>query len=178
MIADVLSLAAVQPEGAVAAEAVRSEVKAAAREGAKTVGRDLAEAGTETAGKGFKLSRATGEPLASGAAEVASNRAARLWAVRSAGGVYSVLERLHEALPRMSLIQVADMARPLCAKAGIRISSWKPIQLLRAGVAIPLQIPPERGLKYLAAQMVQASVGVIGFHKMEEHLASRRPRGS
>ncbi len=33
VIADVLSLAAIQPEGAVAAEAVRSEVKAAAREG-------------------------------------------------------------------------------------------------------------------------------------------------
>ena len=33
MITDVLSLAALQPEGAVAAEAVRSEVKAAVREG-------------------------------------------------------------------------------------------------------------------------------------------------
>ena len=25
-------------------------------------------------------------------------------------------------------------------------------------------------------EMLQASVGVVGFHKMEEHLASRRPR--
>ncbi len=78
----------------------------------------------------------------------------------------------------MSLTQVVDMARPLCAKAGIRLSSWKPIQLLRAGSAFPLQIPPERGLKYVAAQVVQASVGVVGFQKMEEHLASRRPRTS
>jgi hypothetical protein len=43
-------------------------------------------------------------------------------------------------------------------------------------MAAPLRIPPEKGLKYLAAQMLQASVGVVGFHKMEEHLASRRPR--
>ena len=152
VIADVLSLAAVQPEAAVAAETVRSEVKAAAREGARSVGREFAE--------------------------TAPRRAAQLWAVRSAGGVYSVLQRLPEALPRMSLSQVAEMARPLCAKAGIKSSSWKPIQLLRAGMAVPLQIPPERGLKYLAAQMVQASVGVVGFHKMEEHMASRRPRGT
>ena len=40
------------------------------------------------------------------------------------------------------------------------------------------RIPPERGLKYVAAQMVQASVGVVGFQKMEEHMASRRPRRS
>ena len=152
MIADVLSLAAVQPEAAVAAETARSEVKAAAREGARSVGREFAE--------------------------TASRRAARFRAVRSAGGVYSVFQRLPEALPRMSLSQVADLARPLCAKSGIKVSSWRPLQLLRAGVAVPLQIPPERGLKYLAAQMVQASVGVVGFHKMEEHMASRRPRVS
>ena len=36
VVADVLSLAAVQPEGAVAAEAARTEVKAAAREGARS----------------------------------------------------------------------------------------------------------------------------------------------
>jgi hypothetical protein len=27
----------------------------------------------------------------------------------------------------------------------------------------------------VGAQAVQAGVGVVGFHKMEEHLASRRP---
>ena len=175
------SLAAIQPEGAVAAEAVRSEVKAAAREGARSVGRELAEAGGESAGKSLALSRASREPLEAGgtaAAEAASGRVARWWAVRSAGGVYPVLQRLPDALPRMSLTQVVAMARPLCVKAGIKPSSWRPIQLLKAGVAIPLQIPPERGLKYLAAQMLQASVGVVGFQKMEEHLASRRPRGS
>jgi len=181
VIADVLSLAAIQPEGAVAAEAVRSEVKAAAREGATSIGRELAEAGGESAGKSLALSLASREPLEAGgtaAAEAASGRVARWWAVRTAGGVYPVLQRLPDALPRMSLTQVVAMARPLCVKAGIKPSSWRPIQLLKAGVAIPLQIPPERGLKYLAAQMLQASVGVVGFQKMEEHLASRRPRGS
>jgi hypothetical protein len=78
----------------------------------------------------------------------------------------------------MSLTQIVEMAEPLCVKAGIKLSSWKPIELLRAGVSIPLRIPPERGLKYLAAQLLQASVGVVGFQKMEEHMASRRPRGN
>ena len=31
-----------------------------------------------------------------------------------------------------------------------------------------------RGLKYVTAQAVQAGVGVIGMHKMEEYLKSRR----
>jgi hypothetical protein len=76
----------------------------------------------------------------------------------------------------MSLTQMAASAGPLCTKAGLRLSTWRPFRLLREGIAVPLRIPPERGLKYVAAQMVQASVGVVGFQKMEEHLASRRPR--
>ena len=51
VVADVLSLAAVQPEGAIAAESVRGEVKAAVREGAKSAGRELAASGGESAGK-------------------------------------------------------------------------------------------------------------------------------
>src|SRR5262249_50790549 len=51
VVADVLSLAAIQPEGAIAAESIRSQVKAAAREGAKSLGRELAENGGESAGK-------------------------------------------------------------------------------------------------------------------------------
>ena len=45
VVADVLSLAAIQPEGAVAAEAIRTEVKAAVREGARSAGRELVETG-------------------------------------------------------------------------------------------------------------------------------------
>ena len=64
VIADVLSLAAIQPEGAVAAVAVRSEVKAAAREGAGRPAGELAEAGGEAAGKSLALSRARASPSA------------------------------------------------------------------------------------------------------------------
>ncbi len=51
VIADVLSLAVVQPEGAIAAEAIRTEVKAAVREGARSAGRELVETGAESTGK-------------------------------------------------------------------------------------------------------------------------------
>jgi hypothetical protein len=169
IVADVLSLAAIQPEGALAAEAVHTEVKAAARESVRSLGREMMESGVGSAGKASSL--AAGE-----SASLATRRLARWWTVRSAGGLYQVLRRMPEAVPRMTLSQVIETARPLCSKAGMRLSTWRPIQLLREGIAVPFRIPPERGLKYVAAQMLQASVGVVGFQKMEEHLASRRPR--
>jgi hypothetical protein len=178
VVVDLLSLAAVQPEAAVAAEVAHSEVKAAARQGARAVGREVVESGTRSAGKAAPAGRAL---AASGAAaatgpELAAGRAARWWSVRAAGGMFEVLKRLPEALPRMTLAQVVGMGEPLCARAGMKLSAWRPIQLLREGVAVPFRIPPERGLKYVAAQVVQASVGVVGIQKMEEHLASRRPK--
>jgi hypothetical protein len=96
--------------------------------------------------------------------------------VRSAGGVYQILRRLPGVLPQLSLPQLVEIAKPLCIKAGMRLSSWKPFYLLREGAEVMFRIPPQRGLKYLSAQLVQASVGMVGFQKMEEHLASRRPR--
>ena len=153
VIADALSLAAVQPEGAVAAEAIRSEVKATAREGAKSLGRELTERGASTASK----------------------RWARWWTVRSAGGMYQVLLRLPDALPRLTLAQITELAGPVCTRAGLRLTAWRPVRLLRDGTEILFRIPPERGLKYVTAQALQASVGVVGFQKMEEHLLSRRP---
>ena len=51
VVADVLSLAAVQPEGAVASEAIRSEVKGAVRQGVRSAGRELGEAGGESAAR-------------------------------------------------------------------------------------------------------------------------------
>jgi hypothetical protein len=178
VVVDLLSLAAIQPEAAVAAEVAHAEVKAAARQGVRSAGRELAEIGSEAAGKSLEAGRAlpaAGAAVAAGS-EAAAGRVARWWTVRAAGGVYQVLQRLPEALPRMTLAQVVARGKPLCARAGMRLSAWRPIQLLRQGVAVPLRIPPERGLKYLAAQVAQASVGVVGFQKMEEHLASRRPR--
>jgi hypothetical protein len=177
VVADVLSLAAVSPEGAVAAEAVRSEVKASVREGIKSTTRGLATNTGESISKSLARKRAmtTVEHAASEGSAALSRRLARWWTVRSAGGMYQVLQRLPEALPQLSLAQVSEMAGPLCAKAGLRVSTWSPVRLLRDGTEVVLRIPPSKGLKYLGAQAVQAGVGVVGFRKMEEHLASRRP---
>ena len=79
-------------------------------------------------------------------------------------------------MKRLGVAEVADLGRPLCAKAGLRLTAWKPLRFLKDGQEVLRRIPPGRGLKYLAAQAVQASVGVVGFRKMEEHLASRRPQ--
>jgi hypothetical protein len=176
VVTDVLSLAAMQPEAAVAAESIRGEVKVAVREGVKSVGSELASEGTAAAGRSLARHELAGgiEHAAVEGTSAASRRWARWWSVRSAGGLYQVLGRLPEALPRLSLAQVSQIAGPLCAKAGIRISTWHPVRLLRDGAEVVLRIPPERGLKYLAAQSIQAGVGVVGFQKMEEHLASKR----
>jgi hypothetical protein len=166
VVTDVLSLAAIQPGAAVAVEAARSEVKATVREASRSVARETLENGVETAAKA--ATRESGD--------LAARRLARWWTVRAAGGLYEVLRRAPEALPRMPLAQLAAVARPLCAKAGLRLSTWAPFRLLKDGAEVVLQIPPRTGLKYLGAQMAQATVGVVGFQKMEEHLASRRPR--
>jgi hypothetical protein len=76
----------------------------------------------------------------------------------------------------MNVVQLAALGRPQCQKAGLRLSTWSPVRLLKNGEEFLLRIPPERGLKYLGAQAAQAGVGVVGFRKMEEHLASRRPQ--
>jgi hypothetical protein len=162
VVVDVLSLAAIQPEGAVAAEAARAELKVAVREAAKTVGREAGEVATKSLGrKGI---------------ETTADQLSKWWAVRMAGGTYKVLRRLPEALPRMSLLEVADLGRPLCEKAGMKLSTWAPRRLLTATGETLLTIPPASGLSYLAKQGAMAGVGVVGFQKMEEHLASRRPQ--
>jgi hypothetical protein len=178
VVADVLSLAVVQPEGAIAAETVRTEVKAAAREGARSAGRDLVETAAESTGKAVARHETASGLERAGAAGHASlsGKWTRWWTVRSSGGFYQVMRQIPEALPRLSLAQLTEMAGPLAAKASMRLSAWKPIRLLKDGTEMMLSIPPERGLKYLSAQAIQAGVGVVGFHKMEEHLASRRPR--
>jgi hypothetical protein len=166
VLLDALSLAAVQPEGVVAAEAARAEVKAVTRESAKAIGQEAVEAGTEAVAR-VSAHQATG---------AATERLSRWWAVRAAGGTYRVLDRASQALPRLGIAQLSDLGRPLCQKAGLRLSTWAPVRLLKNGEEFLLRIPPERGLKYLGAQIAQAGVGVAGFRKMEEHLASRRPQ--
>lgn len=176
MITDVLSLAALQPEGAIAAEAVRSEVKVAAREGIKTLGRDLVASGGDAAGKVLVRNEArAGLAAAAGqGGPAAARRLARWWTVRSAGGLYQVLKRFPEALPRLGLAELTEIAGPLASKAGLRLSTWRAVRLLKEGAEFVVRIPPQRGLKYVTAQAVQAGVGVVGFQKMEEYLKSRR----
>jgi hypothetical protein len=165
VVADTLSLLALQPEGALASEAAHSEVKAATREAAKATGRNLAEEATQAAAKS-----ATRQGF-----ESAGLRASRWWAVRMAGGTYKLLRRFPEAIERMGVAEVADLARPLCQKAGLRLTTWAPAKFFQGGRRVLRGIEPRRGIKYVAAQAVQAGVGVVAFQKMEEHLASRRP---
>lgn len=170
VVADALSLVAVQPEGVVAAEAARAEIKAATREAVKALGREAVEEGTAA------VAKSAGRAAAAAGTEAAAERVSRWLAVRAAGGTAKVLRRLPEALPRLTLTELSEMARPLCAKAGLRLSTWSPVRLLKDGKEFVLRIPPERGLKYLGAQAASAGVGVVGLRKMEEHLASRRPQ--
>ena len=174
VVADVLSLAAVQPEGVAASEAARVEVRTAVIRAAESAGREAVEAATAGVGKA-----AGRRGVAEGADAVADSvRLARWWAVRAAGGTYRVLRRLPEALPRLTVPEIADLGRGLCAKAGLRLSTWTPLRFLKAGREILLGIPPGKGLKYLGVQGAQAAVGVVGFRKMEEHLSSRRPQAA
>ncbi|MFO0952504.1 MAG: hypothetical protein U0835_15430 [Isosphaeraceae bacterium] len=170
VVADALSLAALQPEGVAASEATRAEVKAATREAVKALGREAVEEATETA------ARSAARQGATAAVEQAAERATRWWAVRAAGGTYRVLRRLPEALPRLTLPELSALVALLYARAGLRLSEWTPVRLLKNGQEFVLRIPPEKGLKYVGLQFAQASVGVVGFRKMEEHLASRRPQ--
>jgi hypothetical protein len=70
--------------------------------------------------------------------------------------------------------EIADLARGLCSKAGLTLSQWGPMTFLKNGQELIQKIPPGKGLKYLGVQATQAGVGLVGFRKMEEHLASRR----
>jgi hypothetical protein len=152
---DVLTLSAAQPGAAAAGEAARGEVKATARQVARSAGRELVEQAAQ-------------------GAMTTGGRLARWWAVRQAGGTFRLLRRLPEALDKMSLHQVSKMAAPLCRKAGLRLSTWAPRRLVRDGRMVLLSIPPGRWVKYVGINVAQAGVGVVAMHKMEEYLGSRR----
>jgi hypothetical protein len=167
VVADVLSLSAIQPEGAAAVEAARAEVKAVAREGAKTGTGDLIEGAVESASKA----------LGRRGADTAAEKASKWWTVRSAGGTYRLLRRLPEAIAGLPLPRITAMSQAFCAKAGLHLSEFGPKRfLLKTGLEKLMAIPPEKGLKYLGKQMLTAGVGMVAVHKMEEHLASRRPQ--
>ena len=172
VVADVLSLAAIQPEGVAASEAARVEVRSAVKRAVETTGREAVESATADAGKAVAR-RGAAEGLDAAAGSV---RLARWWTVRAAGGTYQVLRKLPEALPKLTIPEIADLGRALCAKAGLTLTTWGPLRFLKEGEEIVRRIPPSRGLKYLGVQATQATVGIVGFRKMEEHLSSRRPQ--
>jgi hypothetical protein len=160
--ADVLSLLAVQPEGVAAAELTRSQIKsvgrAAAREGVENITEVATKAGIQ-------------------AADATVRHASRWWAVRSVGGLGKVLKEMPQALNRLELGQIEEMLRPLAMRAGVALSRFEPIRFLKNGREVIMRIPPEKGLKYLAIESGQASVGLAAYWKMEEHLAARRGGG-
>ncbi len=166
VVLDALSLAAIQPEGVVAAEAARTEVKASVREAAKSLGRELAENAGDVGAKG----------LSKRGLEAAAEHASRWWLVRKAGGSFQILSRMPEALPKLGVAEMADLGKSLCGKAGFHLSTWAPIAFITEGAIAMRNIPREQGLKYLRNQMTFAVVGEVAFKKMEEHLASRRPQ--
>ncbi|RUL88485.1 hypothetical protein [Tautonia sociabilis] len=168
VIADALSLMSLQPHGAVAFEVARSELKAAARGAIKRTGREAAEETAEVAGR-LAAREAAGE------ASDAAARAARWWIVRASGGLYETLRHTPEALSRLSLREATELARPYGRQAGLRLTRWEPLRFLKDGALVVRRIPPDRGLKYLVFEAAQAAVGLGAIHKMEEHLASRRP---
>jgi hypothetical protein len=151
----------------VASEAARAEVRSAARRALESAGREAVEEATADATKAVAR-RGAAEGLEDSA------RLTRWWTVRAAGGTYQVFRRLPEALPKMTVPEIADLGRALASKAGLTLSTWGPLRFLKDGREVLRRIPPEKGLKYLGVQATQAAVGVVGFHKMEEHLASRR----
>ncbi len=168
VVADVLSLVVLQPQGAAAAELARAEVKVAAREAVKTIEKNLVEEGIEAAG------RVAGRRTAVQTSEAATEHLSRWLVVRAAGGTFEVLRRFPEAVGRLKIDEMTRVGRPLCEKAGLRLSSWAPIRYLRNGEVLTRGIPLDRSYKYMTAQALQVGVGVVAFHKMEEHLASRR----
>jgi len=168
VIADVLSLAALQPEGVAASEAARSQLKAATRGSARALGRRVGREADEAA-------RALAAQAGRETAEVASERAARWWAVRSAGGLYRTLKQYPEALGRLSFRKASELAAPLCRKSGLKLSTWEPLRFVQDGAVVLKRLPTHRGFKYLALEAGQASVGIVAISKMEEHLSSRRP---
>lgn len=168
IIADVLSLTALQPQAVVASELARSELKTVAKGAARSAGRAATESTAEVAGR-VATRRAAVE------ATDAASRASRWWVVRSAGGLFETLRQTPEALGKLSLREATEMSRPFCARAGLRLSQWAPVRFLKQGELIIRRIPPQRGIKYVLFEATQAGVGVVAIHKMEEHLSTGRP---
>ncbi len=164
VIADVLGLAALQPEAVAASEMTRGQIK------------NLAKAGTREAAESLanRSVRAAAVETGQQGASQAARRAGTWYSVRKAGGLSRLLGELPRAMDRMSLEGIESFARPLARKAGLTLSRFEPLRFMKDGREFLMSIPRERGMKYLAVESTQAGVGLAAYWKMEEHLASRR----
>jgi hypothetical protein len=168
VVMDALSLVAMQPQGAAASELARAELKAAAREATETLGQAVVRQVSGTA------RREVGRQGAD-FAEESVEHATRSWLVRGAGGLFEVMRRFPEAVDRLSMTDLARVGRPLSERAGIHLTTWQPLRFVRDGQVVGLPIPARVGLRRIGLESGQAGVGWVALHKMEEHLASRRP---
>ena len=167
VVADVLSLAALQPGGTVAVEAARTEVKAAGREAVRKAGVELTEdalgVGSKATARTAPRPRGTSRPLVDS----------------EAGGRYlSRDEAVAEALDRMGLAEISRMARRLLRKGrpaarvpGIRYGSCR--QRWRSCSS---RSPASRGSSTRPPSRSRPASALSAIHKMEEHLASSRRR--
>ncbi len=134
------------------------EARSTVRNAARALGRDLSDA---------ELKATYQESVRDG----------RDWlAVRQAGGIYALLVRMPQVLDQLDLRDLNAIAQPLCRKAGIQLSPWSPTRYWADGREEVDAVPTQRGLGYLALGEDQLALGCAAFHKMGEHLASRRPR--
>lgn len=150
---DALSLMTLQPEGVAASEAARSGIKSTARAGVQSGARSAVEHATETA--------------ATRAAATASREVAR-----GAGG--QLAERGVAASSTAAAEAAgAELTATLARRSGIRLAQFQSATAARALVSQLFALPRNRLGKYVAANAVQAGVGVVAVRKMEEYLEGR-----
>jgi hypothetical protein len=150
---DALSLLALQPEGAVAAETARAGAKSATKVAAKTAAREAVEHAAESVAQRV-AGRAT-EQLVETAASHAGRQAVA--AVEQAGSASST-----------------RLAGSLAHRIGVRLSRWEAPAFARTGCSLVMSLPARRANKYVAVNAAQAGVGVLAIEKMEEYLSTRR----
>lgn len=167
VVMDAVAIAGLRPEGAAAAQAARANLKIAVRTAAGDAGSGVERVSANAA---KRAGLGPGTPIA---ADEAARRAARWWSVRRAGGAFAVLRRKPEVLQTLTLAQLGDLARPLAAKIGVRVSNFAPARFWTEGAERVVAVAAERGPKYVAAQAAQAGVGILAVTKMEEHLRGR-----
>jgi hypothetical protein len=145
---DVLSLMSLQPEGVAASEAARSGVKSTARATIRTGAESAVGHVTETV------------------AGQATRQVAR-------EGTEQIVQHAAELSSRAAEAASAELAESLARRSGIRLAGWHTQSASRFVAGYFAALPRNRLAKYVAANSVQAGVGLIAVRKMEEYLESR-----